>query len=57
MSDQLLPPCHIFLELNFHKLEFYIELELHEFEFQNNCILLNIYIYIYEQEFLFTKQS
>ena len=42
MSDQLQPPRHIFLEFDFHKLEFYAELEFHEVKFQNSGKLLNI---------------
>jgi len=42
MPDQLLPLCHIFLDLDFHKLEFYVELEFHELEFQNRGKLLYI---------------
>ena len=42
MSDQLLPLYHIVLELDFHKFKFYVELELHELEFQNSGRFLNI---------------
>ena len=42
MSDQLLPPCHIVLELDFHKFKFYVELKFYELEFQNSGKLLNI---------------
>ena len=42
MSDQLQPPRHIFLELDFHELEFYAELKFHEVKFQNSGKLLNI---------------
>ena len=41
MSNQLLPSCHILLELDFHKLEFYVELKLHELEFQSSGKLLS----------------
>ena len=44
MSNQLLSPCHIFSKSDFHKLEFYVELEFHELEFQNSDKLLNISI-------------
>ena len=33
MSNQLPPPCHIILELDFLKLKFYVKFELHELEF------------------------
>ena len=42
MPDQFQPPYHIFLELDFHKLEFYVKLKFQELEFQNNDKLQNI---------------
>ena len=55
MSDQLLPPCHIVLELDFHKLKFYVEFELYELEFQNSGKLLNISQIMLEHKLFWPK--
>ena len=39
---QLVPPCHFFLEQDFYKLKFHIELNLFELKFQNGGRLLII---------------
>ena len=42
VPDWLQPLCHIFLELDFPKLQLYVEFKFHELEFQNSDRLLNI---------------